>query len=323
MVIAALAVVLGLVVLAWSADRFVAGAAALARQLNIAPLLVGLTIVALGTSAPEMLISAVAAWQGSSGLALGNALGSNIVNFGLVLGIAALVLPLRLPPGLLRREFLVMMVVMGGTLVLLSNGHLSRVDGLLLLLGLLLFLGWLIHLGRRVGAEDAVVAASQAETPEPMATGRALFWLLTGLTLLLLSARVVVWGALEVAVGLGIDDLAIGLTVIALGTSLPELAAAIASVLRRQFALLLGNLVGSNIFNLLAVVGLAAVIQPLDVPAGLLVRDYPVMLLLAALFLLFALNRRGGRGHIDRLEGLALLTVYAGWLVWLGLDLSA
>lgn len=321
----ALAVLAGLVALAWSSDRLVVGAAALAESLSVSPLLVGVTIVALGTAAPELLVSALASWEGRSGLAIGNAMGSNIINFGLVLGAVAVVRPMIVSSGIIRREYLILLAVTGLTLLLLISGQLTRLDGWILLLVLVGYLVWLYQASKGDPEHpDPVLAASTAELPEPMARGRALFWLITGLVVLLISARAVVWGAVVIAESLGVSDLVIGVTVIALGTSLPELAATLAAALRNQFDIAMGNLVGSNIFNLLGVLGLAAAVHPVAVSPETLIRDFPSMVIISGLVLLFSLNRAGGgRGRIGRLEGGLLLLAYAGWAAWLTLDLMS
>ena len=311
-------VIIGFIVLVWAADRFIEGAAGLARNLGVSPLVVGLTIVGFGTSAPEMLVSGLAAWEGNSGIAIGNALGSNITNLALVLGVTALLIPMRVGSAILRREFPVMLLVMVAALLLLVDDHLGRLDGLLLLGGMVAYVAWLAWLARSdTGGADPMVATLTEEVPDALPTGRALLWTLTGLVLLLGSARLIVWGASTAAAGLGISDLVIGLTVVAIGTSLPELAAALTSARKREFEMALGNVIGSNIFNLLGVLGLPGIIHATAVPAGVLERDFPAMLLLTALVFLFALGRGGNDGHINRLEGGLLVAVYAGWLAWL------
>ncbi|MFP4132210.1 calcium/sodium antiporter [Thiohalospira sp.] len=311
-------VLVGFVILVRAADRFIEGAAGLARNLGVSPLVVGLTIVGFGTSAPEMLVSGLAAWEGNSGIAIGNALGSNITNLALVLGVTALLIPMRVGSAILRREFPVMLLVMVAALLLLVDDRLSSLDGGLLLAGMVAYVGWLAWLARSDSSStDPMVATLTEEIPDALSTGRALVWTLVGLVLLLGSARLIVWGAATAAASLGISDLVIGLTVVAIGTSLPELAAALSSARKREFEMALGNVIGSNIFNLLGVLGLPGVIHATAVPAGVLERDFPVMLLLTALVFAFALGRGGCDGHINRREGGILVAVYLGWLTWL------
>lgn len=313
-----LGVLIGFLILVWAADRFIEGAAGLARNLGVSPLVVGLTIVGFGTSAPEMLVSGLAAWEGNSGIAIGNALGSNITNLALVLGITALFIPMHVGSAILRREFPVMLLVMVAALLLLVDDRLGRLDGILLLGGMVAYVAWLAWLARNDGGgADPMVATLTEEIPEGLPTGRALLWTLIGLLLLLGSARLIVWGASTAAASMGVSDLVIGLTIVAIGTSLPELAAALSSARKREFEMALGNVIGSNIFNLLGVLGLPGVIHATAVPAGVLQRDFPAMLLLTALVFLFALGRGGSDGHINRREGGVLVAVYLGWLAWL------
>lgn len=318
----ALAILGGFALLVWGADRFVTGAAATARNLGVSPLIIGLTIVAFGTSAPEMLVSAMAAWAGNPGIAVGNALGSNITNIGLVLGITALLTPLAVRSETLRREFPILFAVTTLTLILLLDGELGRLDGVILLGGFGLMVYWLVGLGLRERACDPAVQACDPmqeefaeEIPADMSTGRALFWLGLGLVVLLLSSRLLVWGAVNVAQHYGVSDLIIGLTIVAIGTSLPELAASVAGALKGEHDIAIGNVLGSNMFNLLAVLGLAGLIHPLATPDGVMERDFPVMFGFTVLLFAFAYGFRG-RGRINRLEGGLLL---AGFIAYLSL----
>ncbi len=310
----ALAVATGFAVLVWSADRFVIGAAGTARNLGMSPMLIGLTVVALGTSAPEILVSAIASWTSAGGLAIGNALGSNIANIGLVLGATALVAPLPVKTGTLRKELPLLLAVtlLAGSLLL--DLHLGVLDGLILLTALLLSL-YLFYRFQRY-ADPSEIQHETAELPQ-LGTQQALGWLLLGLLLLVSSSRLLVWGATQIATALGVSDLLIGLTIVAIGTSLPELAAAIASALKRHHDLAIGNVVGSNIFNLLAVMPLPGLISPMQISALVLWRDYGSML--AATLLLLGFSYIISRGRIDRLEGCLLLTgyaIYLGALYW-------
>jgi len=314
------AIILGFAVLIWSADRFIYGAAALSRNLGISPLIIGLTIVGFGTSAPEMLVSAFAAAQGNPGLAIGNAVGSNIANVALILGVTALVAPLVVGSRILRREMPVLLLVMVFAGLLLLDGHLGQLDGVLLLLGLVLVLAWIIYDGLRTRTDvsDPMGAEFDAEIPNEVPTTRALIWLALGLVLLLISARILVWGAVNVAEALGVSDLIIGLTIIAIGTSLPELAASVVSARRGEPDIAIGNVIGSNMFNLLGVLALPGLIHPAAVPGDVLTRDFPVMLGLTLLFLVMAFGLRGRAGRIGRPGGLLLVACFVGYLVWLG-----
>ncbi|MEJ2345118.1 MAG: calcium/sodium antiporter [Gammaproteobacteria bacterium] len=309
------AVILGFVLLLWGADRFVTGAAALARNLGVSPLIIGLTIVGFGTSAPEMLVSAVASWQGNTGLAVGNAIGSNITNVALILGLTALITPLSVRSETLRREFPLLFVAMLGTLVLLLNGRLDRWNGIILLTAMGVILYWMFALAMR-GRRDPMLAEYEAEIPAGMANARAGVWLAVGLTLLLASSKMLVWGAVSIAHTLGISDLVIGLTVVAIGTSLPELAASVMSAVKGEHDIAIGNVLGSNIFNLLVVLGLPGVIRPGPIPPEALERDFPVMIGLTVLLFAMAYGFRRP-GHVTRLEGVILLAAFVGYEVLL------
>lgn len=307
-----LAIAGGFVFLVWGADRFVVGAAATARNLGVSPLIIGLTIVGFGTSAPEMLVSGVAAWQGNPGLAVGNAIGSNITNIALILGLTALITPLAVNSRMLKRELPILSVAMLAGLVLLVDGDLSRLDGALLLLGLLAMVIWMVRAGLKDRDSDPLGAEFSDEIPTDMPMGRALFWVGVGLLVLLLSSRLLVWGAVEIAQALGVSDLVIGLTIVALGTSLPELAASVVSALKGEPDIAIGNVIGSNLFNLLAVLGIPGLLSPLLIDNAVLTRDYPIMIGLTLAFFLMAYGFRGP-GRINRLEGVLLLVCYAGY----------
>lgn len=312
MLMPTLAIVAGFVFLLWGADRFVAGAAATARNLGVSPLIIGLTIVGFGTSAPEILVSAMASANGNTGLAIGNAIGSNITNIALVLGATALVMPLSVRSEILRREFPILLAVMLAALMLISDGTLGRIDGFLLLTGLVLMLYWVVSLGLRARRSDALGSEFDAEIPTDMSTLVAITWFTLGLLLLLGSSRMLVWGAVEVATHFGVSDLVIGLTIVAIGTSLPELAASIVSALRREHDIAIGNVIGSNMFNLLAVMGLPGAIHPGPIPEQVLTRDYPVMLVLTLVLFAAAYGFRGP-GKVNRIEGGVLLLAFIAY----------
>ena len=316
MLLATGAIIAGLLLLVWGADRFVTGAAALARNLGVSPLLIGLTVVSLGTSAPEILVSAVAALQGNPALAVGNAVGSNVANIGLILGVTALVTPLLFKSAILRREYPILLGVSAFAFVLMSDGKLSFVDGILLLAGLLLTLGLLVHIGLGRAATDPLSEEYEAEIPADLSTLAASLWFVAGLAILLLSSRMLVWGAVQVATLLGVSDLVIGLTIVAIGTSLPELAASVMSALKNEPDIAVGNVIGSNIYNLLAVLSVPALVAAPAIDEALLTRDMPVLLGLTLVLFLMGRGRKGD-GHINRIEGsilLACFIAYQGWL---------
>ncbi len=310
-----LAIVAGFALLVWGADRFVIGASATARNLGVSPLIIGLTIVGFGTSAPEMLVSAIAAWAGNPDMGIGNAIGSNITNIGLVIGVTALIAPLRVHSDTLKREFPLLFLVMLIALGLLLDGEMSRIDGVVLLLGMGALVYWMVSLGlrQRRNGPDPMIAEYSDEIPEHMPMWQAILWLVLGLAILLGSSRLLVWGAVNIAQWFGISDLVIGLTIVAIGTSLPELAASVMSALKGEHDIALGNVLGSNMFNLLAVLGMPGLIQPGVTPAELLSRDFPIMILLTVM--LFAMGYGFRKpGTVTRGEGILLLAGYLGYL---------
>ncbi len=312
MILPAVALIGGLILLVWSADRFVDGAAVTARYAGMPHLLIGMVVIGFGTSAPEMVISAISALQGNPGLALGNAYGSNISNIALILGVTALISPVTLKSSVLRRELPVLLAVTFLGAALLLDLHLSRIDAWILLSVFSMIMGWSIWLALRQRRDTLAVDVDVMLEENPMSLQTALMWLLVGMILLVVSSRILVWGAVEIARGFGVSDLIIGLTVVAIGTSLPELASTLAAVRKGEHDLAIGNVIGSNFFNTLAVVGIAGAIHPLDVGAEILYRDCLLMgILTVALFLV----RVGGNGkkQISRVEGLLLLTIYLGY----------
>ena len=306
-------VIVGLLLLIWGADRFVHGAAATARNLGIPPLLIGLTIVALATSAPEILVSFVASLRGESDLAVGNAIGSNIANIGLVLGVVAMLRPIELKSATLRREMPALLAVSLLTVSLFLDSYLNRVDGLVLLTGLIIVMIWLTRLGMRSSSSDPLQAEFDAEIPKHMSMRVAIFWLLVGIATLLVGAELMVDGAIDIAKALGVSEVVIGITLVALATSLPELAVSAVSAFRGEYGLAIGNIVGSNIFNLLAVIGVAATIQPAALPPSVL--SLHIFVMVAFTLVLFAMTYEyEGRGQITRFEGVALIAAYVAYV---------
>lgn len=317
MLLAIAAIVFGLALLVWSADRFVDGAAATARHAGMPPLLIGMVIIGFGTSAPEMVVSAMAAADGNPGLALGNAYGSNITNIGLVIGLVALLSPIQVHSQVLRKELPLLFAISLLAGWQLLDGELTRADGWLLLAVFAVVMGWSIVQGMRQGP-DALGSDMERELIEhPMPLNKALMWLLVGLALLVVSSRMLVYGAVFVAQSLGVSDLVIGLTVVAIGTSLPELASSLMAIKKGEHDLALGNVIGSGIFNTLAVVGIAATIHPLAVEAVVLQRDWLLMTALTVALFIMGFGLRGRQGRINRLEGGALLAVFFGYTGYL------
>lgn len=316
MIFAIGAVVGGLVILVWSADRFVEGSAAVARYAGMPPLLIGMVIVGFGTSAPEMVVSALAAFQGNPGLAMGNAYGSNITNIALVLGMTALISPIAVSSRVLAKE---LPILFGLTLVAgyqLLDGTLTKTDGWILLAVFGALMAWTIMQGLRRPSDNLNAEMESKLKAYTISLKLAFFWLFGGLILLIVSSRILVWGAVEIAQGFGISDLIIGLTVVALGTSLPELASSLVAAHRKEHDIAVGNVIGSNLFNTLAVVGIAGVIDPIIISPEILSRDFLFMAVLT--FSLFAIGYGfRGPGRINRYEGTVLLASYVGYVVFL------
>ncbi len=317
MALALLAILGGFVLLVWSADRFVDGAAATAKHAGMPSLLIGMVIVGFGTSAPEMVVSAMAALDNNPDLALGNALGSNIVNIGLILGITALVAPIAVHSKIIRRELPLLLLIGLFAGLLFWNLALSRLEALALLVGFFCLVGWTIFTGLRERGDALESDTERALAAHPMPLNRAIFWLVVGLVLLIASSRILVWGAVTVAQTLGISDLIIGLTIVALGTSLPELAASVIAARKGEHDIAIGNVVGSNMFNILAVIGIAGLITPMPhIAPEVLTRDWSVMIAMTIGLFIMTYGFRG-EGRINRIEGSLLLIAFAAYNTWL------
>lgn len=316
MTTAFLAVVFGLALLVWSADRFVEGAAATARHFGMPPLLIGMVIVGFGTSAPEMVVSALAASQGNPGIALGNAYGSNITNIALILGITALISPIAVHSQVLRKELPILTVITALAAWQLWDGEISRIDAFLLLGVFAGLMAWTIWQGMHKKADAFGSEMEKELAVDAMPIRRAIFWLVVGLVLLIVSSRILVWGAVEIAHGFGVSDLIIGLTIVAVGTSLPELASSVIAARKGEHDIALGNILGSNLFNTLAVVGIAGTIHPMAVGPEVFSRDILAMAVLTVSLFVFGYGFRGP-GRINRFEGGALLACYVGYSAYL------
>ncbi|SFH44043.1 calcium/sodium antiporter [Modicisalibacter xianhensis] len=318
MLMAIAAIVVGLIILVWSADRFVDGAAATANHLGVPTLLIGMLVIGFGTSAPELMVSALAAGQGNPGLALGNAYGSNITNIGLILGFVALMSPLAVHSQVLKQELPLLGLVTLISAWFLLDGEISRLDATILIVLLLVVMGFSIWRARQGNGDALGMNTEQDISENAMSLKAGVIWTLVGLALLIVSSRMLVWGAVYIAQTFGVSDLIIGLTVVAVGTSLPELASSISAVRKNEHDLVLGNVVGSNLFNTLGVVGLAGVIAPISSVSEALYRDWPVMAALTLAVVIFGIGWRG-QGRINRFEAAALLMaylVYTGYLIY-------
>jgi cation:H+ antiporter len=317
MMLATLAILGGFILLVWSADRFVDGAAATAKFAGMPPLLIGMVVVGFGTSAPEMVVSAIAALDGNPNLAIGNVIGSNIVNTGLIIGVTALVAPIFVHSTIIRKELPLLIVISLLLGVLLWDGALNRYEALLLLTGFFTLIGWSIFSAIKSKKDSLETDIDEVLDSNKMTLKQAIFWLVLGLVLLIASSRLLVWGAVEIAHSLGVSDLIIGLTIVALGTSLPELAASVIAARKGEHDIAIGNVVGSNMFNILAVTGIAAVIAPIpSMPMEILSRDWLVMMVLTILLFVMAYGFQG-QGKITRIKGVLLLLAFIAYNIWL------
>ncbi len=315
-----LAVLAGFALLIWSADLFVTGASATARNLGVSPLVIGLTVVGMGTSAPELLVSAIASLEGNPGLAVGNAIGSNITNIALVLGATAVVAPLWVHSSIIKREYpLLFIATLVAVLLLAFDNHLGLLDGFLMILTLVAIMGWVVYRALRQSKQaqastdiDPLTCEFEHEIPEGMAMQKALLLLLAGIILLLASSKLLVWGAVNIAGFFGVSDLVIGLTIVAIGTSLPELAASIVSARKGEHDIALGNIIGSNMFNILGVLGIAGLLQPALLDDGVLIRDLLIMVILTIVLFMMAYGHKR-KGYISRFKGASLLAIFAAY----------
>ncbi len=313
MLIYLVAVVIGLVLLIWGADRVVLGAGAIARNFGISPMLIGLTVVGFATSLPEVIVAATASLAGAPNLAVGNALGSNIANIGLVIAVAAMIRPLSIQSRTLRKELPVMLAVSVLPVFLFPDELISRLDGLLLLGGLVALMIWIVRLGQATRGSDPIEAQFAAELPSNLSLNWACLWLFIGLLVLMAGANALVWGSQAIALELGVSELVLGVTVVAVGTSLPELAVSIVSARKGEHGLALGNVIGSNAFNLLAVIGVAAAITPAALDTEAVRVHLPVMLGFTLAFFFIAYNQSDTM-RVSRPAGVLLLGGFLAYL---------
>ncbi|MDP2572960.1 calcium/sodium antiporter [Vibrio penaeicida] len=313
--------VVGLTLLVWSADKLVLGAAALARNFGISPLVIGMTILAMGSSAPEMMVSATAALDGKTDTAVGNVLGSNIANIALILGITALIKPLSISSVVVRRELPLMIVVTVVAGALMFDNFLGFYEGILLFVLFAAFILAMLRISQKEKQNgDAFVEDQESEIPEGMPNSKAVMWAVIGLILLPLSADILVDNAVIIAKYFGMSDLVIGLTIIAIGTSLPELAASLAGVMKGEDDMAVGNIIGSNVFNILAVMGIPGILNPSILNEHAMGRDFWVMLAVSLLLVVMAL---GKSRSVNRIEGGILLTIFAVYQGYLFYNVAA
>lgn len=310
-----LGILAGLILLVFGADRFVIGAANIARGMGMPPLVIGLTIVSIATSAPEVLVGSVAAIDGKLEIAIGNAIGSNIANIGLVLGLSVLILPVKIASKTLRQEYFLMFVAAVAAVLLMLDYELDRMDSIILLAILAGFLYRIVRIAKLTPASDPLTGEFEQELAQAMPLKKSLLFFMAGLVLLLGGAELLVRCCVAVAESFGISDLVIGLTIIAIGTSLPELAASIMSVLKKEADIAVGNVVGSNMFNMLAVIGIPVLIQPSTFGGEVMLRDFPVMIAMTLLMGWLIFIRKPGQ--FDRIEGAVLLVCFISYQYWL------
>ncbi len=316
MLVSVIVLILGLILLVWGADRFVDGAASFASHLGMSPLLIGMVVVGFGTSMPELVVSVFSAVEGNAGLALGNVIGSNIANISLILGVSAIMRPIMVHSHVLKKELPILCGVTLVAVLLIMDGTFSGADAWVLILLFAGLMGWTLWQGMKEKNDTLGTAVDQDMSTRRMPMNRSILWLVIGLGCLLASSRALVWAATDIARSLGIDDLVIGLTVVAVGTSLPELASSFVAARKGEDDIAIGNVLGSNLFNILAVLGISGAISPMAVPEGVLGRDCVIMSLLT--LSLFVLGYGFGRqGRINRFEGCALLAVFIGYTAWL------
>lgn len=316
MILEVLIFLAGLAALSWSADRFVFGASALATNIGVSPMVIGLTIVAMGSSAPEIVVSATASLSNNPDTAVGNAIGSNITNIALVLGITAIIKPLMVSSSTIKRELPVLLAVTLLSVYFLADGHLAFYEGVVLIILFVFSIGGLTWISLHAEKNDPLHSETADEIPRDVPPSKAIFWVILGLIFLPLSAHFMVDSAVHIARYLGMSELLIGLTIIALGTSLPELAACIAGVMKGEDDMVLGNIIGSNIFNILAVLAMPGLIAPSIIDANVASRDMYVMLIVTVLLIVFSFNVRGTR-RINRWEGVAFVASYLAYCVFL------
>lgn len=313
--------VLGLIFLVWSADKLVFGAAALARNVGISPLVIGMTILAMGSSAPEMMVSATAALEGKTDTAVGNVIGSNIANIALILGITAMIKPLSISSAVLKRELPLMIVVTLICGAIVWDGYLGFSEGILLVVLFALFILTMLYISKKEQSKgDVLLEEQESEIPDGVSNGKAAMWVVIGLIILPLAADTLVNNAVVIATYMGMSDLVIGLTIIAVGTSLPELAASLAGVMKGEDDMAVGNIIGSNVFNILAVMGIPGLLNPSMVSELVMGRDYWVMLAVSLLLVVMAL---GKSRSINRIEGVILFLIFIGYQAYLIMNMTA
>jgi cation:H+ antiporter len=310
-------VLLGPIFLVWGADRFVDGASALSLNLGMSPLLIGVLVMGFGTSLPELLVSVFSALAGNPGLSLGNAYGSNIINIGLVLGLAAVLSPVIVRRHVVRRELPLLILATAITAFLVMDFELSRSDGVILLVLFAVVLAFLTLTSMRDSAKQQDPSRTNELDNQTIPLGKSINYLVIGLIVIAACSAAMVWGAKGIVMNLGVSELVVGVIILALGTSLPELVVVVVAAQRQEDQLALGNVIGSNLFNTLAVVGTAGLISPSLLERELVTRDLPVMFALTGVLIVMAYGWGRRRGVIIKAEGVVLLLAVAAYLSYL------
>lgn len=314
------AMIIGFILLVWSADKFVDGASVTAKHLGMPSLLIGIIIVGFGTSAPEMVVSAMASWEGNPSIALGNALGSNIVNIALILGVTAIIAPIRVDSKVVKKEVPLLLIIILLIGYFLIDNALTFIEGIVLLVGFFFLVGWSVFSALKEKKDNFANQIEEELKISIMSLKMGIVWLIIGLITLIGSSKILVWGAVGIATEFGVSDLIIGLTIIALGTSLPELATSVMAIKKGEDDIAIGNVVGSNMFNILAVIGIATVINPMNsISPEILTRDWVVMLLLTLALFAMVYSASGKMKSVTRAQGIFFLLCYVGYNTYLGI----
>lgn len=300
-----IAIFAGFFLLIKSADFLITGATSVAQRLGVSPLIVGITVVGFGTSAPEIMVATIASLNGNQNLAIGNAIGSNITNITLVLGVAACIAPMHVHSRILKKELPLLFIALLMAIFFMSDDHLGRTDGIILASSLVLLMWWITRQALISRGQDSLQQDYAQELPDTLPMSKALIILISSLAVLTLSSKLLVYGAVNIAIAFGLSELVIGLTIIAIGTSLPELAASVAGALKGEHDLAIGNVVGSNLFNTLIVLGIPGILSPAVIDSGIMQRDMPILFVLTIALIIMAIGLRG-RGKINRFEGFLL-----------------
>jgi len=310
--------IIGLALLVWSSDIFIEGAASTAKHLSISPLVIGVVVLGFGTSMPEVVVATLASLDNSPGLAIGNAVGSNIANIALVLGVTAIIAPIVVKSSILRRELPVLFAVTIGTYLLVLDGELGFIDGIILAIALVAVMTWMIKANKSMDAQDPLASETQQELDDlpELSKNKAYIYLIGGLIVLMISAKMMVSGAVDIAQYFEVPEVIIGLTIIAIGTSLPELAAAIAAARKNEADLMIGNIVGSNLFNTLAVLAVPALLAPSMINSDVLYIDMPIMIGLTIAMIVMAISTKG-EAVIHKSKGLLLSSLFIAYLILL------